>query len=181
MRKLLSIFDRRANAGTAAIEFAMIAPVFFLLIFATIETGMAFLADITLQNAVLVTGRLVRTGQAQNLNMSQEQFRASLCSQVQYMLSCDSGKLLIDVRAFANFSGAAYPQALDGQGNLNPDLNSYDTGASSQALGQNSTVLVRAFYKWPLYTPMFARYFANLNGENVRLISSSMAFKNEPF
>jgi hypothetical protein len=88
---------------------------------------------------------------------------------------------LIDVRSFSNFGGAAFPQALDGQGNLNPNLNSYQTGGSSQAAGQNATVLVRVFYKWRIYTPMFARYFSNMSDGTTRLISSSLAFKNEPY
>ena len=172
----------RGNSGSAAIEFALIAPTFFLLIFAILETGLVFFADMTLENAVQTTGRLIRTGQAQNQNLTQDQFRAALCDKVSFLLSCDSGSLLIDVRSFTNFGMAGYPQALDAQGNLNPDLNSYQPGGSSQVNGQNAIVLVRAFYKWPLLTPLFGHYFSNMgDGSNLRLISSSVAFKNEPY
>ena len=174
---------KRGNSGSAAVEFALIAPTFFLMLFAIFETGMVFFADMTLANAVTTTGRLVRTGQAQNQNMTQDQFRTQLCNQISFLLPCtnaDSAKLLIDVRAFPNFSTAAYPQALDANGNLNPNLNSYQPGASSQVPGQNAIVLVRVFYTWQLYTPLFGSYFSNM-ANNTRLLSYSLAFKNEPF
>lgn len=52
-----------AIKGSAAIEFALVAPVFFILLMGTIETGVIFFAQATLQNAVNDTARLVRTGQ----------------------------------------------------------------------------------------------------------------------
>ena len=181
MRMRFRKWGKRANSGSAAIEFAMIAPVFFLLTFAILETGFVFFADMILENAVKVTGRLVRTGQAQQAQLSQSQFRSEVCNHIDFLLSCDPGDLLIDVRAFSNFGSASYPEALDAEGNLNPDLNSFEPGGSSQT-GQNAIVLVRVLYKWPLFTPLFAQYFENMGtGSNARLISSSMAFKNEPF
>ena len=35
---------RRSQDGSAAVEFAMIAPIFFALIFAVMETGLVFMA-----------------------------------------------------------------------------------------------------------------------------------------
>jgi Flp pilus assembly protein TadG len=182
MRSVLSIFSRRTNSGSAAVEFAMVAPVFLLLTFAILETSMVFFADMILDNGVMTTGRLIRTGQAQNASMTQTQFRDALCDQVKIMLSCDPTKLLIDVRSFTNFANSAYPPALDGAGNLNPNLNAYQPGASSEAAGSNPIVLVRVLYKWQLYTPLFAQYFENMGtGSGTRLIGFSVAFKNEPF
>ena len=40
-----------ARSGSAAIEFAMVAPIFFLLIFAIIETGVLYFSQATLQYA----------------------------------------------------------------------------------------------------------------------------------
>ena len=52
-----------ANKGSAAVEFAMVAPVFFLILMATIESGVIFFGQSVLQNAVNDAARLVRTGQ----------------------------------------------------------------------------------------------------------------------
>ena len=111
--------------------------------------------------------------------MSQSAFRDTLCERIKMLLSCDSDKLFIDVRSFSSFGGSSFPQALDEDGELNPNLDSYQIGSSSTS-SDNAIILVRAFYKWPLFTPVFAEYFRNMP-DNVRLISASVAFRNEPF
>src|SRR5688572_990660 len=100
---------RRGQAGNAIIEFAMIAPLFFLLLFASLETGLAYFANMTLQNAVMGTSRLIRTGQAQKSNMSQAAFRNAVCAEISMLLSCDASKLYIDVRSFDSFGNPAAP------------------------------------------------------------------------
>ena len=168
------------NKGTAAIEFALIAPVFFGLLFAIFETGMTYFASLTLANAVMDTSRLIRTGEAQTTGISQTDFRNTLCDKISMLMSCGADKLNIDVRTFSSFGGSAFPTPLDAGGNLNPDLNHYDTGASSKNAGASDIVLVRAFYQWQLYTPIVGAYFSNMPG-NVRLLSASVAFRNEPY
>ncbi len=69
-RRLFNAFhdDRR---GATAVEFAIVAPVFFFLIFLIAETAMIFIAEQVLDNAVFESARLVRTGQAQKSRMGQ--------------------------------------------------------------------------------------------------------------
>ena len=91
----------RADAikGSAAIEFAMVAPVFFMLLMGTIEAGVMFFAQSALQNALNDTARLVRTGQTgcyttsggNCVAMTQAQFRTQLCSEVSTLLQNCSG------------------------------------------------------------------------------------------
>ncbi len=56
---------RRHRAGSAAVEFALVAPVFFALLFAIIETGILFFADQVLETVTQESARLVMTGRAQ--------------------------------------------------------------------------------------------------------------------
>ena len=56
---------RRDERGSAAIEFAIIAPIFFFLMFVIAETALVFIAEQVMDNAVFETARLIRTGQAQ--------------------------------------------------------------------------------------------------------------------
>lgn len=172
----------RNSKGTAAVEFAMIAPIFFGLLFAVFESGLTYFANMTLENGIAESARLIRTGQAQGQAITQAQFRDILCEQVEMLMSCDSDKLFIDVRAFSSFGGAGYQEEFDEDGNINEDLDGYQLGQSSATGNAQDIVLVRAFYKWPLYTPGFSNYFSNMpNGETYRLVSSSVAFRNEPF
>jgi hypothetical protein len=113
--------------------------------------------------------------------MTQAQFRTQLCNQVSFLLTCDPAKLYIDVRSYTNFAGSGYPQPLDAGSNIVPsNVNSYSTGGSSNVAGAQTIVLVRAFYTWQLFTPLFGNYFANM-ANNQRLLSASVAFKNEPY
>lgn len=163
----------RANgrAGSAAIEFAVIAPVFFLLLFAILEASIIYFAQASLQYAVNDVARLVRTGQAQA--MSQAAFRTQVCNDISPLLACDSN-LQIDMQAFANFSTATYAAPLDANNNLNSSLNNYQLGAAC------SVVLVRAFYKWTVLTPLLTPFLVNMSSNN-HLIYAANAFRNEPF
>jgi Flp pilus assembly protein TadG len=171
---------RGASSGSVAVEFALIAPIFFLLLFGIIETTLALFASMTLENGMKTVARLIRTGQVQGQNMSQAQFRQVLCDQIDVVLSCDPARLYIDVRSFANFASLAFPAPINAQGNLNANLNSYQIGASSQNTAANSIVLVRAFYTWPMFTPLLGQFYANMQN-NTRLLTASAAFRNEPF
>jgi hypothetical protein len=171
---------KRGTSGSAALQFAIIAPVFFMMLFATLETAMVFYAEMILENAVKITGRTIRTGQAQLANKTPAQFRQDICDQISFLLNCDAAHLYVDVRSFGNFGAADFPPPVDANGNIVANLNNYQPGGSSQVPAGNSIVLVRVFYTWQLNTPMFANYFSNMAG-NQRLITSSMAFKNEPY
>jgi Flp pilus assembly protein TadG len=173
LRDFLFPRRKRSNSGSAAVEFALIAPVFLMLTFAIIETGMCFFANMVLEDGVENAARLIRTGQAQNAGTSQSAFRTDICNYISILLSCGAN-LQIDVESYSSFGSASFPSAQNADGSLNTSLSNYSTGAAC------SIVLVRAFYTWPLYTPLFAQYFANMPGNN-RLLTSSMAFRNEPY
>jgi Flp pilus assembly protein TadG len=160
-----------ARGGSAALEFALVAPIFFLLMFAIIETSIIYFAQASLQYAVNDVARLVRTGQAQA--MSQSTFRTQICNDIAPLLAC-SGNLQIDVESFANFSAATYPAPLDSNNNLNSSLDNYQLGTAC------SVVLVRAFYTWGVITPLLTPFLVNMSSNN-HLIYAAAAFRNEPF
>ena len=170
-------------------QFAMIAPAFFLLLMGTIEAGVIFFAQSSLQNAVNDTARLIRTGQSacysldsNNLcqTMTADQFRAKVCGEVSTLLSncakdsSGNSNLQFDVKIYpAGFTGVTNTSPLDAQNNL-PKLTAFGTGAACDV------VLVRAFYVWPVFTPILNFFLANMNGSN-HLLSTAAAFRNEPF
>lgn len=164
---------RDSRKGSAAIEFAMIAPVFFLLIFGIIETGILFFADSTLQHATDDAARQVRTGQIQSQNLSATDFRNSICAEIAAIMNCDSN-LQIDLRSFSNFSSANFPPPLDKNGQLDPNLDKFQPGNAGDV------VLLRTFYTWGVMTPLLAPFLSNMSGSK-RLISATAAFRNEPF
>jgi Flp pilus assembly protein TadG len=187
------IFCRRlqadANKGSAAVEFAMVAPVFFMILMATIESGVIFFAHSVLQNAVNDTARLVRTGQTACFSldsggkcavMTADQFRARVCNQVSVLLpNCGNdadgnSDLQFDIKAYpSGFTGVGNSSPLDAANGL-PNMTSFDVGKACDV------VLVRAFYKWPVFTPGLRYFLANITG-GYHLLASAAAFRNEPY
>jgi Flp pilus assembly protein TadG len=161
------------NRASAAIEFAMIAPVFFILLMGIIENGLIYFAGSTLQYATDNAARYIRTGQASAAAMSQAQFRTKICGDIAPMLACDSN-LQIDVQTFTTYSNANFTTPTDSSGNLKSTLNNYQIGTAC------SVVLVRAFYTWKVLTPVLSPFLTNLT-TGYHLISATAAFRNEPF
>jgi Flp pilus assembly protein TadG len=117
----------RADKGSAGLQFAMIAPVYLLLLMGTIEAGVIFFAQCALQNAVNDTARLVRTGQSAcySLNshgicqtMTADQFRAKICSEVSALLqNCSTDA---NGNTDLQFDVTDYPAGFTGVTNSSP-------------------------------------------------------------
>src|SRR3954449_7778365 len=66
---------RRNRRGSSAVEFALVAPVFFALLFAIIETAIVFFASQVLETITQDSARFVQTGQAQAAKYLKEDFK----------------------------------------------------------------------------------------------------------
>jgi Flp pilus assembly protein TadG len=173
---------QRETKGATAVEFAMIAPVFFLLIWAIFEVGLVFFARQTLTHGLQVTSRQIRTGQAHSAQLSQSAFRQMVCNEVAFLLSCDADKLYIDVQSYTNFPANGMEPPTDDEGNFDAvNANNFNIGESGNISSGSSIVLVRAYYIWPLFTPYISHFLADEPDGDTVLLSASVAFKNEPF
>jgi Flp pilus assembly protein TadG len=164
----------RDRAGASALEFAIVALPFTLLLLATFEVGVVYFANLSLENATSRGARLIRTGQAQGQGFDAARFKSELCKRITPPVTCSGLKL--DVRSYDNFAGAAagLTNPLDSNGNLKTNF-SYDPGAGGDV------VVVRAFYEWPL-TARLPKVIAMSNmGNGDRLLVATAAFRNEPF
>lgn len=184
-RRVFSRF-RGSRDGTAAIEFALLAFPFFLLIFATIEAFIAFAGEQLLENAVDTLGRQVRTGQIKNL--SEDEFRTKFCAEISLMISCadkedpNDQKLYLDVREFASFADIPnYIPKVDGEqfSDLDPSSFDYKPG------GPKSINIVRAYYRWEVMTDLVRPFITTIRkeGEMPRdyLMVATAAFRNENY
>ena len=181
LQKALRRF-RRSRRGSAAIEFAFIAPLFFVLLFAIIETALMFFAAQVLETGTQDTARLMYTNQAQNIAMSSEDFAKDLCNRVAVLFTCGgpagTPQLTIVVKSYA--PGTAIPAS----DLSDPITGGVFTGKSSYLLpNSGDTVLIRTFYEWPLFVTQLGYNIANL-GRNTsdarRLLAASAAFRVEP-
>ncbi|TYL74845.1 TadE/TadG family type IV pilus assembly protein [Bradyrhizobium cytisi] len=105
---------RGNRCGSAAVEFALVAPMFFALLFAIIETALMFFASQVLETITQDSARVVLTGQAQSGSVAscavnsvstpctQATFKSYVCKQIPALFDCNS--LRVDVQSYSDFS-----------------------------------------------------------------------------
>jgi Flp pilus assembly protein TadG len=162
---------RRNRTGSAAVEFALVAPVFFALLFAIIETGIIFFAGQVLETITQDSARMILTGQAQTAAYTQAQFQTFVCSQIPALFTCSN--LSIDVESYSSFSSVTINSQIDGSKNFINNMQ-YNPG------GPGDIVVVRLFYPWPQIVTGLGYNITNLSG-NKRLLVATAAFRNEPY
>lgn len=162
------------QAGTTAIEFAMVGMPFIMLLFGIISVGLFFFTTFTLENAVEEAARLIRTGQAQESGMTSDQFKTEICNRVPRFVDC-SGKIRINVQKFTGFGSITTPSCTNSGGNLiDAASTSYQPGSSGDI------VLVTVCYEWELGGKMpFLSMASTSNGS--ALIQAATTFKTEPY
>lgn len=153
----------RAERGAVAVEFALLFVPFLLLFFGLLELALIYFASLTLENAVTDAGRLIRTGQAQTGGA--EAFKTKTCERMSWMAGGCPSALTIDVRTVSTFGSSS---AL-----TTPQAPCWDPG------GPSSLVLVRAYYKWPVFTPLLDTVLPSVGGN--RVLTMTTAFANEPY
>ena len=162
---------RRDASGVAAIEFALLAMPFFLLVFAILETSAVFMGEMTLNQAVARASRLVRTGEVASAALTEAEFKRKLCDEITLLLSCD--KISIDLRTYTKFSDVPKTAPVTG-GVLDTASFRFDK------VQPGKIIVLRAFYRWPLFADILRREMSNL-GDGSHLIMSVAVMKTEPF
>jgi Flp pilus assembly protein TadG len=179
VRNLLRRFGR-SRRGSAAVEFALVAPVFFALLFAIIETAIMFFASQVLETITQDSARIIQTGQAmtpggvsatQTGPLTQAQFKNYVCGQIPALFDCNS--VSVDVESYPAFANVTINSQIDSANNFISNMQ-YNPGVAC------SIVVVRLFYQWPLYVTGLGYNISNLAG-NKRLLAATAAFKNEPY
>jgi len=166
---------RRNRRGSVAVEFAFIAPIFFALLFAIIETGMVFFAGQVLETGTQDSARLMFTHQAQDGGMSEFDFKTDLCNRIKTLFNCagDPMSLNVDVTLFAPGTSISLTDPIVG-GKLTPPFT-----YRLPPVGTVSTVVVRVFYPWQLFVTGLGYNIANLE-DHQRLLAATAAFHVEP-
>jgi Flp pilus assembly protein TadG len=167
---------RRNRRGSAAVEFALVAPVFFALLFAIIETAIVFFAGQVLETVTQDSARIVQTGQAQAAAYDATNFKKLVvCTRplANLLFDCMNG-VSVDVQSYpAGFTSVVITDPIDASKNFTNNMQ-YNPGNAGDI------VVVRAFYQWPLFVTGLGYNISNLSGSK-RLLSATAAFRNEPF
>jgi hypothetical protein len=102
--------------------------------------------------------------------------QSSICNGMNsFMVMSCNGNLYLDVNHYPSFVDAANGQTNPIQNNqFQANGFGYSPGAASDV------VVVRAYYRWQVLTPLFQPIFQNVSGGE-RILVSTMMFRNEPY
>jgi Flp pilus assembly protein TadG len=142
----------RSCRGQSLVEFAMVAPLFFLLVFGITDFARLFFTQETLQYAVREAGRYAVTGQ----HMTQGSNTLSRVASIQQVIQQNA--MGINVSNISISSGGL-------------------TNTVGAAGGPRQTVVVSVTDSLHLITPMIGRFFPN----QTYTFTVSTSFMNEPF
>jgi Flp pilus assembly protein TadG len=167
-------FLARDENGATAVEFAIVALPFMMMLFGIIGVGLFFFTTFSLENAVEQASRPIRTGEAQTAGMTKDQFKTSVCGLLPDYVDC-SGKLRINVQSYNVGDAIVAPACVDAGGALVPAAGTpYAVGTASQIM------LVTACLQWSLAGQIpFLKLGTMADGS--ALIQASTTFKIEPF
>jgi Flp pilus assembly protein TadG len=176
---------RRNRRGSAAVEFALVAPVFFALLFAILETAIMFFASQVLETVTQDAARTILTGQAQSGGVcqvagvstpcTQGAFFTYVCSQLPALFTggATCPNLYVDVESYPAFTNVVINSQISASNTFINNMQ-YSPG------GPGAIVVVRVFYQWQMFVTGLGYNISNLAGSK-RLLVATAAFRNEPY
>jgi len=147
-RTLVSRFSE-SDHGATAVEFALVAPFLFIMLFAIVAISLVFFSGVILENATKDASRQLMTGEISTLDST------TVCSKllVPEMFNC--GNLRVTVSNAQCFSNLAPPSS----------------GAPGVG-GPSAAVMIQASYPWPAFG------FQIGNASGVYVLKSVSVFRN---
>ena len=163
-----SLGDR---AGSTAVEFAIVAPVFLSLALATIQSTVIWFAKTELQSATETAARLVFTGQTGQTG-SASAFQSALCANLPALIQCNGVMINLTPQASLSALSTSAPTLTYGPaGNVTNNFN-YSTGTNSQVM------VLQVYYQLPVVAGPLFDFSTQSNG--TLLLTSTVVFMNEP-
>lgn len=174
---------RTDQSGFTAVEFAIVAMPFLMLLFGTLSVCLFYFTNFTLENAVWAASRSIRTGQFQqgagayagitSPEDRKKAFQQALCARAPSYIDCN--KVIVQIQSNSGgFGGITEPIcATDGK-MIDQSKAEFNPG------GASSVVLITACYPWDFggRLPFFA---LNNMKDGSLLLQASVAFRTEPY
>jgi Flp pilus assembly protein TadG len=157
--------------GSTAIEFAILALPFLVLIFAIIELAIMYFVDSALDAAMHSAVRQVRVGTAKTAAWDITKFKTAVCSELSYSFSCKSN-LKVRSTVITNMNSVTKISGISG-GTLNV-TEDFNIG------GSGDYVLIQVFLPWDPVMKLYAFSSGRLS-DGRYVLGAAELFKNEPF
>lgn len=174
---------RSDQSGFTAVEFAIVAMPFLMLLFGTISVCLFYFTNFTMENAVWMASRGIRTGQFQQGEGSyngiksdedrKKAFKQALCAKAPSYIDCNKVVVLVQSNS-GGFGSITQPVCAKDGTIIDQSKAEFNPG------GASSVVLITACYPWDFggRLPFFS---LNNMKDGSLLIQASVAFRTEPF
>lgn len=152
----------RARRGIVAVEMALLAPPFFLILMGTIELCLMLGAQQLMENATFKTSRLAKTGYVTTGKTQAETVSQVLNTELEsYGSLIDTSHVTLTSASYSSFSNA----------------DSGTSGTSGYGKAQE-IVVYTVSYPWKLFTPMLAEIIGT---DGYVTLKSNIVVRNEPY
>ncbi|WP_449396813.1 TadE/TadG family type IV pilus assembly protein [Devosia riboflavina] len=165
----------RDTRGATMIEFAILAPIFFAILTAILQTSVQFFAAQVLESGMSDASRAIRVGQAQHDGWTVDDYKNNVCDRL-YGLFGNCADMHVTVRQINDFQSADYSIPLDLTCKKDCDWTEDEVWVPG---GSSSVVLVQVHYRYPAILQF--PYSPNMLADGRSLLSAATVFRNEPF
>ena len=174
----------KSQRGASAVEFALVAPIFLMMMMSTFEVGWFYFVNSTLDTAITDISRKIRTGQVQGGPGFDKDdfFNDTVCPSLSFFGDCHQ-IATAEVKVFNSFSELYDDENLSSGGD--PIICRGDDPEAVNNIPvdpgtENSIVRVRLCIIYRTLNPAVGiNLKQNANGE--RQLTSTFIFRNEPF
>ena len=179
----LNIFNSLAkklwnnNEGATAVEFALIGPVFFALLFSTFELGVLTVKSTLLELAAAEASKKIYIGAVSTGGVTSEDLQESICERISYIDSNCRDNLTLELTPISDFNSIPNTDATctDSDVEIKPTV-TFTPGNS------NETVYMRICLTTNVNIPGIGFGLSLVKTETGKTqLVSALAFSNEPF
>ena len=162
--------------GVAAIEFAILAMPFLLVLFAILESSISFASQQLISDTVDRIARDVRVGNIRKggPGSSPAEISDRICTELEFFVAAGCPDMEIDLKVYATYDDL--PVTLPRKPNYDVNTAGFDI-----EVGEGMEIqMLRVFYRWKYMTKFIADKAATLP-DGKTLLYAAAAWKNEPF
>ena len=164
----VAAFATRRDGGPA-VEFALVAPIFIVVVYATAQCAIIYICNAYLETAAEEAARQVLTNQDTTLTAAQ--FKTAVCNNMPALFNCASVLVGLQPATSSTSISTAAP-AFNSNGTLTNSL-------PYQQLSPGEIGVLQVLYQWPVIGLPLGWNFANL-GNGSYLMMSTQVFRVEP-
>lgn len=163
--------------GASAVEFAIVAPVFFMFMFSTFEVAWFYFVNASVDGASIHAARLLRTGQVQKAELDKDEFYYDVvCPKLAVFGDCSS-RLTVEVKTYTSFSELASdtsPIVCQDEEQTTIDAIPYEPGEDE------SIIRLRLCYMYDTINPAIGLKLAQ-DDSGRRKVMASYVLRVEPY